>query len=114
MKIFKCPHCGFYNKNDDVFGSLDDNDKIAAFNIAKRCFTENLEVEFSDDDKTKAMDIIKRDTEVLQVNNESIKITVPVSNDKDSGKANSVNKKDGNKQSYLTHNNKGNKRKGRR
>lgn len=110
-KKFKCPHCGFDNKNDDVFGSLDDNDKIAAFNIAKRCFTENLETSFSDQDKTKAMEILKHDAENLQDVKESVKVVV--SDEPVSEKTQLVNKNNG-KQSYLNRINKGNKKKGRR
>lgn len=40
--IFQCKECGFHNKNSArEFSSLDTNDKIAAFNIAKRCFEAN-------------------------------------------------------------------------
>ena len=40
--IFQCKECGFHNKNNaGEFSSLDTNDKIAAFNIAKRCFEAN-------------------------------------------------------------------------
>lgn len=37
LKIFKCPHCNFHNHNN-TFGleDLDNNDKVAAYNIAKR------------------------------------------------------------------------------
>ncbi len=37
IKVFYCSKCGFHNKNNPLgLESLDDNDKIAAFNIAKR------------------------------------------------------------------------------
>jgi predicted RNA-binding Zn-ribbon protein involved in translation (DUF1610 family) len=47
-KIFYCAKCGFHNKDNPMeFESLDNNDKVAAFNIAKRGFqnfiNENLE-----------------------------------------------------------------------
>jgi len=36
-KVFHCQKCGFHNRNNPLeYGSLDSNDKIAAFNIAKR------------------------------------------------------------------------------
>lgn len=36
-KIFYCRKCGFHNKTNPMeYESLDSNDKIAAFNIAKR------------------------------------------------------------------------------
>jgi predicted RNA-binding Zn-ribbon protein involved in translation (DUF1610 family) len=39
LKIFKCSKCGFHNINNPLgFDSLDSNDKVAAFNIAKRWF----------------------------------------------------------------------------
>jgi Zn ribbon nucleic-acid-binding protein len=42
-KIFNCIKCGFHNKNNPMgFESLDDNDKVASFNIAKRGF-ENFQ-----------------------------------------------------------------------
>ena len=51
---FRCPHCSFVvyktnnNQSDrctDIFGLLDDNDKIAAFNIGKRAITcEPMEI----------------------------------------------------------------------
>jgi hypothetical protein len=41
MKIFRCNHCTFHNKdNPKGYDSLDSNDKIAAFNIAKRGFID--------------------------------------------------------------------------
>ena len=41
-RVFQCKNCGFHNRNNaGEFGSLDTNDKIAAFNIAKRGFKQN-------------------------------------------------------------------------
>lgn len=39
QKVFSCKHCGYHNTNNpNNFVGLDNNDKVAAYNIAKRGF----------------------------------------------------------------------------
>ena len=116
-KKFVCPNdCGFdIQKNDAVFGTLDDNDKIAAFNIAKRCFTENLETIFSDEDMQKALDVLKREKDSFTHKKNKVEnyVASKVSESNVAENTQPVKKNDG-KQSYLNRIAKNNKKKGKR